>query len=646
MAQEQVTDAHETAADLGPGSPAGRDRRAAPRWIRLGLVFLLLWSAAWRVWFASTELNDGRFPDERYAVNNIQVALESGSLTPRSYYYQSLSYLPQLALLALVERGVRLVGAGDYSLFTDDDDLKPEGYLLCRLTVVAFALLSLWLTYDIGKRLYSPAVGLVAVLLLATSPIHIRLSAYFKPDMLVLALALLSTRWALATIRDPRWPRYLLAGAGVGLAASAKLTGAGCAIMLVTSVLLLGGRKRWLRLGGAGIAAIAVFTMLNPQLASYLRAFNRNLDLYAEKKRHLEAGWNTLREINSSSLDLDGHLVAILIAATLAAAAALAWWQWRRRLPGAADTLYGTITIVSYPAASVLIYAAFTTYPKANNFLPTLGAVALAFSWLLASLWRLACRRVPPRFRQLAAAAPVLALALATIYPAQQYVYLLMTRTTWQRAVDMLAFAIPAVAGRQVYLEDPYEGLAHSPASRRIDEAVPALDGVSPDDLANSDAEVFATDQMRGPRRAFYHQRAAQRPGVQVQFIDPQLFFTRGEPLVVVLHPARQVFVHKILPVVASADKGIMVLPPPPEAAGCRSFSIEIRAPTSGKPPDLTLARAGQEVDLDYSHEGGWDVWYSDRFAGAGGRLPTLRVKKAHLHDAFEAQLYCWEPLL
>jgi len=619
-------------------SGAARNKQ---RWIGLCVGVLLLWSAVLRIWFASAGLNAGRFSDERYAVRNIRAVFYSGSLEPSNYYYQSLSYLPQTALLTLIERGVQLGGAKDYSFFDDDDELKPEGYLLCRLTVIAFALLSLWLTYDLGKKLYSPEVGLAAMLLLATSPLHIRLSAMFKPDMLVLALSLLTTRWSLATVRDPRWSRYLLAGAGVGLATSAKLTGAACALLLVASTMLPGlSWRRLLRLAGAGLGAVAVFLVLNPQLSNYLNAFHRNMGIYAAKSTRSGSGWDSFQEIsNVSSSSLQGRLVGLAVIAGLAVVIAMAVWQWRHQRSAGLRTL----VLASYPAGFALIYALFTSFAKANNFLPTFGSVALVFAWLMASLWQVVFRRAPLRLQDLAGALSVLGLAGVTIYSAQQYAYLMMTPLTWQRAVDMITAEISPVVGRHVYLEDPYERLSYGRIWSRLAEPVPSLDQVGSIDLARSDAEIFASAELAGERSSFYRQRIAPRPGTQVRWIRPQLFVARGEPLVVVLHPARQVAVHPIVPVAAPADPGILTLPLPLDTARCESLSVEIRRPRGGPSPEVALELSGQELDLEYWRQAGYEVWGSDRFSSSPSSSPMLRVTPSELRDDFEVQVYCWE---
>ena len=56
---------------------------------------------------ASSGLTSGHYWDERYSVKNLRPILEGGTLEPANYYYQSLSYLPQAAVLAADRRRIR-----------------------------------------------------------------------------------------------------------------------------------------------------------------------------------------------------------------------------------------------------------------------------------------------------------------------------------------------------------------------------------------------------------------------------------------------------------------------------------------------------------------------------------------------------------
>lgn len=62
-----------------------------------------------------------------------------------------------------------------------------------RLPSVLFGLISIYLTYRLGKALLAPAAGLLSALFLAVSPYHIWYSQEARPYMLFVSVSLLST---------------------------------------------------------------------------------------------------------------------------------------------------------------------------------------------------------------------------------------------------------------------------------------------------------------------------------------------------------------------------------------------------------------------------------------------------------------------
>lgn len=90
-------------------------------------------------------------------------------------------------------------------------------FLTAHFVVIFFGIISVVLTYLIGKKLFNDKVGLIASLLTGLSFTDIQMSALIKEDNLALAMLLLGAYFALK-------PRYILAGFFVGLAAAAKYT--------------------------------------------------------------------------------------------------------------------------------------------------------------------------------------------------------------------------------------------------------------------------------------------------------------------------------------------------------------------------------------------------------------------------------------
>ncbi len=179
----------------------------------LALALLLVWAGGLRVWLAAPGLDRGRFWDERYGVENVCSLLLDGQLRPANGFHPGLSYLPHAALLAASAGLHRLSGSAVFAVFSGSDDLSPTGYFLCRLLQVLAAILSLYLAYRIGRRLESPAAGLIAALLLAAVPWHLRQSVIFKPDSLLVAATLAAFAASLAAADRPTRRGLVVAGA-------------------------------------------------------------------------------------------------------------------------------------------------------------------------------------------------------------------------------------------------------------------------------------------------------------------------------------------------------------------------------------------------------------------------------------------------
>src|SRR4051812_42572915 len=160
--------------DSPPSSPATTPGEPAPRWIGLALAAVLLASFAVRTWDASFGLYAGRHFDERFTFKNVSAILKHGELKPRHAFYLSLSYLPQTAVLAASDGLYRMTDRPVFSIFDDSrDGNSPTAYWLARMVNVVYGTLSLWVLFLIGRRLYSPEVGLLAAAALAAVPRHL-----------------------------------------------------------------------------------------------------------------------------------------------------------------------------------------------------------------------------------------------------------------------------------------------------------------------------------------------------------------------------------------------------------------------------------------------------------------------------------------
>jgi 4-amino-4-deoxy-L-arabinose transferase-like glycosyltransferase len=147
-------------------------------------------------------------------------------------------------------------------------------FLLGRTLSVAFGTATLGVCYLLGRRLFSPAHGLLAAAFLACTFLHVRDSALATVDVPMTFFVGLSLLGAANVLRQGRTQDYLLAGVAAGLATATKYS----AVLVPIALLVAHGvRTAWLgeplrRLGTAPrlVAAVSsaalVFLAVNPYL--------------------------------------------------------------------------------------------------------------------------------------------------------------------------------------------------------------------------------------------------------------------------------------------------------------------------------------------------------------------------------------------
>jgi hypothetical protein len=162
------------------------------------------------------------FPDEAMLVNHA-MAFGTGDLNPHSFIYPSLYMYVLFLIYGMTYAGGWLLGAfgstDDFIrlFFTDATIFYLPGRLIAAFSGVA----SVGLVYKLGRRAYSPAVGLIAAAILAFSVLHVNYSHFVKTHVPA-GLLVIVTIWLAWSIYEGKdsWRRYCLAGATAGLAAS------------------------------------------------------------------------------------------------------------------------------------------------------------------------------------------------------------------------------------------------------------------------------------------------------------------------------------------------------------------------------------------------------------------------------------------
>jgi len=515
------------------------------RWF-LPLLLLLAWSLALRVWLVTPDLTAGRFWDERYGVMNLRALLQDGELHPVKGFYPGLSYLPQAVPLAGAELLFRLTGWKAFAIFDGAGEMTPTGYFLCRFLQALAGTLSLYLTFRIGRRLFSPGVGLLAALLLAGVPWHLRQSVIFKPDIVLTAACLLAFELSLAAAERPEWRRFVKAGGAIGLALAAKLSAGPIAIPLMLAALGGGGwrdRRSWGRLVGAGGASVAVLVLLTPfavfDLDFYLQQNGNTIRSYAQKavtygSSHLATFWVGLGAPLSAGYH--GPLLGSL------AWLGLGIWVARALRPRGPEEprieRLGPAMAAAFVLAFVLLYSIATPFPKGHNWLPLAPFTSLAAAWVLLRIWEELAARLPLLQHRAAGMGVAGMIAAFLLAPVTFYTYSVAVPATHELARRALLARLPLEPGRTVVFESGEAPPWSRPGRGGLFlQGVERLDRLAPARLDQADAELFPAARLEEEsRRLFYQGRLGVERSATLRFA-PAFFRARGPEVLVVLHP-------------------------------------------------------------------------------------------------------------
>jgi hypothetical protein len=459
--------------------------------------------------------------------------LRQGNWRPGQAYYLSLSYLPQTALLATSQALHRATGIQALSIYGKTADrYSPTAYRLARLCNVTYGVLSLWLMFLIGRRIFSPEIGLLSAAILSAFPRHVLSSTQFKPDILVLLLTLVTFSWTLSAAFRPALWRFLRVGIGVGLAVATKYTGIGAAIPITGFALVRGFRDRrtWLWLALAGVASVIVFVILNPYLGVVLEYIPKQLTHYSgnARQRGSDHG-DVLLQQAQFLLEHHGPIVVGFAAAGLIGLL----WRAFRPVDWSPERRLGVALALGHFLGYSAFHASAATLFRGQNYLLVAPFSSLFAAWAFFELWRLLRHRAA----WLTAALCLLPVSWL-LWKQGSLVYERVIPTTWSKAGEILAAELKPLELRQVIYEMPpgTERLLQGPRGA-ITTGAERLDRIDPAVLDRADAEVFPRSRFQGADADFYRGREARLRDGRVRVVSGAPFETRGETIVLLLHP-------------------------------------------------------------------------------------------------------------
>lgn len=315
--------------------------------------------------------------DEPVLVEAALDIIKTGDLNPHIFLYPSLTIYLQALLFFLVQLPDRLFGV---QLFPAQ---WIDFYVYARALNVLFSTATIFVLYEIGRRLFGTWTGIAAMIFLSASSAHV-MNGYFAtvdtPTTFWASLACLTAVLIYQNNGDRRRWHYLLGGICVGLATSSKYT----ACLSVLPILVAHAHharlgRRWIdkNIILALLAVPVVFLVTTPYaVLDFNTFFNEGL-LFQSKAYTSHTGFES-ETTTSFRLYLD-HLFSEGYGeiATLLAVAGLAALLFRNRLEA--------LLLISFPLALFLLLGSYRVY-FSRNILPVIPVMALLSGYGITSI--------------------------------------------------------------------------------------------------------------------------------------------------------------------------------------------------------------------------------------------------------------------
>jgi hypothetical protein len=225
-------------------SAYGERPLAKSKIVLIVLLLIILLAASLRLygiwWGLPTDQHYHRsfHPDETAKLDVIMgMSLAKLDLNPHWFIKGTMQFYVIGAVLkvASVFDIVKLKG---HQFYVDHPSELAKLYVLGRLLTVLVSLLTIFLVFIIGSKLYNRGVGLFAALLLSVLPVDVVNSHYMKTDVPQTFWLLVTVICAIKIWRSKKRIWYVLAGLSAGFATATKYP-AGLSVFLITIAHLL-----------------------------------------------------------------------------------------------------------------------------------------------------------------------------------------------------------------------------------------------------------------------------------------------------------------------------------------------------------------------------------------------------------------------
>jgi hypothetical protein len=334
----------------------------------MGVAFILRFKGIWFGYPLTLH------PDEHHLVYSAFNITKTHNLNPHTFIYPSLNIYLQAIAYSFLQIYNYLSGHSVGSI------AKIDYYLVGRTVTVLLSVATIYITYEIGKRLFNEIIGILAAFFVCMSQLHLSNSYMITVDSPVAFWTSLSMLMAIQIYKyGEKRHYYLLAGIFAGCAVSCKYTAVFAILpMVIAHIYRVKNKlpKEWINrnlIYGLLIGAAAFF-FTTPYALLDIKNFMRYLEIqraaYAYGHAGCESDSNYSLWLYLSYLYKDGYGILPAIFACMGLIWLLIKDYWKALL------------IIVFPCTLIVFMGLYKTYFARNivaviPFLAILTGVAI-----------------------------------------------------------------------------------------------------------------------------------------------------------------------------------------------------------------------------------------------------------------------------